>query len=1098
MGAGFMENRGFKTSEVRVVEASAGSGKTYALARRYVKLLLAGGSPELREPQRSILAITFSNKAAVEMKGRILDLLKKIALDGFRDKKEKDSLYEYLEAAGDLRAAASAAVDGILARYNFLQVQTIDSFINAVLSGCAFRLDISPSFHIKDDFRRYIAYGFDRMVDAAASQGKERDIFLRFLKQYIYLENRKSWIPRKDIISIISGLFEKSNSYGLPLLKYPKDPSGLIEKRRNIFELMLQLKPLLPEEINRVTWGTFIDKLSPDTDLMKIEKFWGPFSKDDLRMRKGARASAESEELWKRIKDEIAEYCEWSAYSRFNCYIDIFEGVRKNLAYLANRENVLFLHELNSRLHSLWEEGCVDVPELYYRLATRYRHFLIDEFQDTSVIQWQNLMPMAEEALSNGGSLFLVGDRKQGIYRFRGGDTSLMRKVPEAFSQFNIFTEVLNRNYRSSRAVVEFNNYVFSGGNLMKFLLSLSPEEGIPPEAGPVPEIFANAGQEPAIDPGMTGYVSVETAAGRNKEECSENIRVRVLEIIAELRSSGRFACSDIALLCRSNSEAGTVTSWLLEEGVPVESEKTLNIRDNALVKEIISLLKFLNSPVDNLSFASFLLGRIFPVASGIPAGSIRGFFFRLASGGERARESVYSPTQKTPGLSLGMNAQGEREGIKRGTASEEFRSSSRETPGFKPGELHYYREFQKEYPQVWKDLFEPFFKNVGLMPLYEMSVDIISRFSVTANFPGESGFVCGLLEIIKESEPECQGSPGIFLEWFANMPADKLNLHIPASGSVKVLTIHKSKGLEFPVVIIPFLEFRFKVGSRSAEGSDAFVYNAGSDAAHLVHLRSAEGVEFSPALKELYLREYYKAVGDELCAAYVACTRAACELYVIIPLAGAKKTNPAVDLLPAGGYTAGQRGEYRAHKEPSGTLLSLSVPRYGDWMGLLREEFPSGEELRNREAISEGELLHRLLSAVGISGGGSAPEEELDSASAALEDEPLKIEKARKKAMALLEAPATSWIFRRSGARVYCEKEIVMASGRSLRIDRLIEEENKILVVDYKSSRSGREGYLRQMKEYIGAAAGMYPGRQVSGVIVYMDSLETEAVRDG
>jgi len=1051
MGAGLMENRGFKTSEVRVVEASAGSGKTYALARRYVKLLLTGGSPALREPQRSILAITFSNKAAVEMKGRILDLLKKIALDGFRDKKEKDSLYEYLEASADLRAAASAAVDGILARYNFLQVQTIDSFINAVLSGCAFRLDISPSFHIKDDFRRYIAYGFDRMVDAAAAQGKERDIFLGFLKQYIYLENRKSWVPRKDIISIISGLFEKSSSYGLPLLKYPKDPSGLIEKRRYIFELMLQLKPLLPEGINRVTWGTFIDKLSPDTDLMKIEKFWGPFSKDDLRMRKGARASAESEELWKRIKDEIAEYCEWSAYSRFNCYIDIFEGVRKNLAYLANRENVLFLHELNSRLHSLWEEGCVDVPELYYRLATRYRHFLIDEFQDTSVIQWQNLMPMAEEALSNGGSLFLVGDRKQGIYRFRGGDTSLMRRVPEAFSQFNIFTEVLNRNYRSSRAVVEFNNYVFSGGNLMKFLLSLSPEEGIPPEAAAVPEIFANAGQEPAIDPGVTGYVSVETAAGGNKEECSENIRARVLEIIAELRSPGRFACADIALLCRSNSEAGTVTSWLLEEGVPVESEKTLNIRDNALVKEIISLLKFLNSPVDNLSFASFLLGRIFPAASGIPAGSIRGFFFRLASGGERARESVY-----------------------------------------------YYREFQREYPQAWKDLFEPFFKNVGLMPLYEMSVDIVSRFGVTANFPGESGFVCGLLEIMKESEPECQGSPGIFLEWFANMPADRLNLHIPASGSVKVLTIHKSKGLEFPVVIIPFMEFRFKVGSRSAEGSDAFVYNAGSDAAHLVHLRSAEGVEFSPALKALYLREYYKAVGDELCAAYVACTRAACELYVIIPLAGARKTNPAVDLLPAGGYTAGQRGECRAHKEPSGTLLSLSAPRYGDWMGLLREEFPSGEELRNREAIAEGELLHGLLSAVGISGGGSAPQEELDSACAALEEEPLKIEKARKKALALLEAPATAWIFRHSGARVYCEKEIVLASGRSLRIDRLIEEEKKILVVDYKSSRSGREGYLRQMKEYIGAAAGIYPGRQVSGVIVYMDSLETEAVQDG
>ncbi|NLE92030.1 MAG: UvrD-helicase domain-containing protein [Elusimicrobia bacterium] len=1042
-----MENRGFKTSEVRVVEASAGSGKTYALAGRYVKLLLSGVAP------RSILAITFSNKAAVEMKSRILDLLKRIALDSFRDEKSKKSLYDYLQASGDVRVAAFSALDGILAGYNFLQIQTIDSFINAVLSGCAFRLDISPSFRIKDDFRRYIAYGFDRMVDDAGVPGREREVLLRFLKQYIYLENRKSWIPRKDIISIISGLFEKSNSYGLPLAKYPVEPAELIKKRGDIFSLMLELKPLLSEGINMSTWRTFMEKLTPEAEQSKMERFWKPFSKEELKMRKGERAPAEAEALWGRIKKEISEYCEWSAYSRFNCYVDIFEGVRKNLSSLSRKENVLFLHELNSRLHLLWEEGNVDVPELYYRLATRYRHFLIDEFQDTSVIQWQNLLPMAEEALANGGSLFLVGDRKQGIYRFRGGDTSLMQAVPLSLSRFNVSPDVLNRNYRSGRVIVEFNNQVFSRENLGKFLSALSPQEtGGSPQAETVLDIFANAGQQASAGPEIPpGYVSIREECGDDKDACRENICVRTAEIIGEARESGRFGFEDMAVLCRSNSEAGRITASLLERGISVESEKTMNIRDNGLVREIVSLLAFLDSPLDNLSFASFILGRIFPAASGIPAGSLHDFFFRLAGARDRSA-----------------------------------------------GGLYYYREFQKEFPRAWKELFEPFFKNAGLMPLYEMAVDIVSRFSLSANFSEESGFICGLLELIKESEPECRGSAGIFLEWFALLPADRLNLRVPSSGSVKVLTIHKAKGLEFPLVIVPFMEFRFKTGSRGIEGTESFIFEAGKDSAHLVHLASREAFDFSPVLKSLHLREYYGAVGDELCAAYVACTRAVCELHVIIPVTG--KANPAAALFPPGGYAAGAPVKYRVNRVLPGGHLPLPPPRYGSWMELLREEFLSGEELKNREAIAEGETLHYLLSAVGSSDGRLSSEEELDAACAFLAEEEKRVGNARKKALALLQSDAAAWIFEGTsgGRRVYCEKEIVLASGRSLRIDRLIEEKDNIVVVDYKSSRAGRERYLDQIKEYIGAVSGIYPGRKVSGVIVYMDELETEAVGGG
>jgi ATP-dependent exoDNAse (exonuclease V) beta subunit len=289
----------------------------------------------------------------------------------------------------------------------------------------------------------------------------------------------------------------------------------------------------------------------------------------------------------------------------------------------------------------------------------------------------------------------------------------------------------------------------------------------------------------------------------------------------------------------------------------------------------------------------------------------------------------------------------------------------------------------------------------------------------------------------------------------------------------VKVLTIHKAKGLEFPLVIVPFMEFRFKTGSRGTEGTESFIFEAGKDSAHLVHQASRE-------------------------AAYVACTRAVCELHVIIPLTG--KTNPAATLFPPGGYAAGAPVKYRVNRVLPGGHLPLPPPRYGSWMELLREEFPSGEELKNREAIAEGETLHYLLSAVGSSGGRLSSGEELDAACAFLAEEERKVGNARKKALALLQSDAAAWIFAGTseGRRVYCEKEIVLASGRSLRIDRLIEEKDNIVVVDYKSSRAGREKYLDQIKEYIGAVSGIYPGRKVSGVIVYMDELETEAVGGG
>ncbi len=191
-------HRNFQFPQVCVVEASAGSGKTFELAKRYLQLLINPGLKIQEIPLRNILAITFSNKATIEMKQRILDFLKKIALDQFSSQEEKQEIFSGLGVEELLaRKKAFLILDELFRNYNFFQVQTIDSFINAILSACAFRLDLSANFRIKTDALDYLAYGLDILIDRAATDKKVAKAFADFLKQYLSLENKTGWFPKK-------------------------------------------------------------------------------------------------------------------------------------------------------------------------------------------------------------------------------------------------------------------------------------------------------------------------------------------------------------------------------------------------------------------------------------------------------------------------------------------------------------------------------------------------------------------------------------------------------------------------------------------------------------------------------------------------------------------------------------------------------------------------------------------------------------------------------------------------------------------------------------------------------------------------------------
>ncbi|MBI4845225.1 MAG: UvrD-helicase domain-containing protein, partial [Candidatus Omnitrophica bacterium] len=465
--------------EVYIVEASAGSGKTYELARRYIQLLINPSEHAGEIALKNILAITFTNKAAREMKERILELLKKIALNGFVSEQEKNDIFESLGVSEALACLKSREILQIMMRsFNYFQVQTIDSFINIILSGCALDLKLSANFRIKDAYRDYLKYGFDECVDGVKNNKNILKIFEGFLKQYIYVENKNSWFAKKDILDIIEALFYDLTVYAGGFKKSEVTFSEILKQKSLTYGLIAMFFKKCPKDGLHKKFLQSLERfLAENEENFDLKELGTYFEKDELALTKGALKPAGAIlKLWQQIRENLVQIAEKEAMSLFNCYIDIFELVYAEFKKFSIKDDVLFLSELNQQAKILFDSDNINVPELYYRLALRLKHYLIDEFQDTSKLQWHNLSLLINEALSGKGSLFYVGDKKQAIYRFRGGEVRLFDDLKRVYSGFDPKIVTLHKNFRSQKQIVEFNNHIFSKENLTRFINAQQPD----------------------------------------------------------------------------------------------------------------------------------------------------------------------------------------------------------------------------------------------------------------------------------------------------------------------------------------------------------------------------------------------------------------------------------------------------------------------------------------------------------------------------------------------------------------------------------------------------------------------------------------------
>lgn len=772
------------------VKASAGTGKTFELTRRFLELLLDSPIPPQREYLRQIVALTFTNKAAEEMKERVIRSLKERAL---RQK-------------GEVSQRATQWLELILENYDSFQVRTIDSFIFGLLKALIFELGQRPELEVVLDRDVMVEKAFDRLLQQVdwSDQGDPlRKLFEDVTKCYLELEKGGSLKVERRIRERIKDLFEFSS----PLVKHEEvDLEALENKGR---EVLLRFKTSLGVLSTR-----FLSKEEWEKEFKYPFSLYGKITK--IKNPLPPKAERYRQE-YLRIGDA---YLKAKAKERLKPYLVLLDRIREEVHRICLEEGLFLVGDWHRFLREHMEREGVEY--VLFKVGGPIRHFLLDEFQDTNREQWEVLRPLVENALSEGGSLFYVGDPKQAIYGWRGGDWRLLEEVFEkefpSVPASNRQKRVLEVNYRSHEEVVSFNNKLFclfsEQEGVERFLGVLFSDEDAKEAPPEVLEEFKEALIKNFSDVvqrsrGVTGgKVEVVVISG-NKEELKAKVREKFLTSLVRCwteRGGG------IAVLVRTNQEAEEVSAWIAEVGIPVVSENSLRLKNSKLVKGLICLLRFIDQPWDWTSLWGAFKAGLFEGLEGFPDEGIETFL---------------------------------------------------ETPkGKDPCEV-----LKALFPKGFKECLEPLMEGVVITP-YRLLWELMRRLKLFYRFQEEVPLLRRLLEVVFKAEMSGVNSVSSFLEFWNQKGAEE-RVGMPEEiRAVRVMTVHKAKGLEFPVVYVPFTDWTAKKGSYIEDGQGGIYYVTNPTAYDLRVLR---------------LKKWMEEVLENLNLLYVATTRAKEELYLYL-----------------------------------------------------------------------------------------------------------------------------------------------------------------------------------------------------------------------
>jgi ATP-dependent exoDNAse (exonuclease V) beta subunit len=1044
-----------------VYKASAGSGKTYTLVKEYLKLSLK--NPE-SDYYRKILAITFTNKAASEMKERVVKSLKEISApnlpEGTAAFLMKDLMTELGLKDYEVKERAKNMLTHILHNYSDLSISTIDKFTHRLIRTFAHDLRLPINFEVDMDQKNLLSKAVDLLISKIGTDENLTEILLNFAEEKA--ADEKNWHIERELKEFATTLMKDDGSEYVKRLQHLNskafsDIKNKIQLAINDFDNKLvnigknALQLISENNVDPACFAngersglpkyfTYLaNKISESyyptptvSSAINSDKWYAGKASETEKSKidsiKPQLLNLYNEAL-NLVNDFLNQYYLLKLINRHMYSLMVITEIEKTVSEIKKENNILHISDFNKIISEVIANE--PAPFIYERIGDRYNHYLIDEFQDTSVLQWQNLLPLLDNSLAEGNFNMIVGDGKQSIYRWRGGEVEQFSRLPEIFKKsekdflLEEREETLKRNYqeialennfRSKKEIVEFNNSFFN-----------AVSSTLHPNFHPIyHKLSQNFNPEKS-----GGLVQIDFIQENelSKDEFFERNCLMVFEKINSLVEDG-FQLKDIALLFRTNSTASVVAEYLTQNGINVVSSESLLICNSPEVSMLINALSYLSDPENKIVQAT-LVKQVFS-RKGIDSQELHKALVEISSDKKSASDFICS-------------------------SGHSFKQST-----------------------------------LTSLPLFELCEELTRVFEL--NNDGNS-YIEFFLETVFQYSRRYTATISEFLDWWEEQKTKKSVIIPEGVDAVNIMTIHKSKGLEFPVVIFPFANWK------TDNSRDSLWIDTASDPE--LNLPAAmvpsNKLLLETAFASVYETEKSKNVLDNLNILYVALTRPEERLYIITSRSRSKDLSKHFDcFLKTVGifeenktcYTFGE-GKYikGSHKKKQiAEPLQLSYTGNSNWYNKIKITGQSGFFEKNA-GTSYGILLHLALSKINSA-------EEIEGAVESLINEGyISKEEAEGIAIKLSEVLNDSQISRWyiPGKTSKNEADIILPDGAIYRPDRVIIEDNAATVIDFKTGVKNNKHH-RQLNQYAEALQQMGYSA-VNKFIVYTETLEVEQI---
>ncbi len=1022
---------------LKIYKASAGSGKTFRLTIEFIKTVLMKPADF-----KHILAITFTNKATNEMKSRILEVLFNLSTNNEKDD-YLDILKNELPSNINIQEQATKALHLILNDFSYFNVSTIDSFFQKLLRNFIRELNLRFDFTVELNTDQTKEEIYNRLIQRMADNKMLRDWITGMMNQK--LGNDKGWNLKNDILETTSEVFKEFFQQQKDKISFSAEELVEVKKTLDAYEkehlnIFAGHGKTFSEEIHRCGLeytdfyygkngiGGFFKKLEQVHDTKFIPEL-NSYARKTLDEKKwftktpNGITDADIEIFHNILLATVKDL------NRFGATLAGVLAVNKNfyqqgiLTFIydifkeyAAENNLFYLPQTGLLIRKII--GDSPQPIIYEKIGNYFNQMMIDEFQDTSDLQYLNFKPLIAEIISaEENSALVVGDVKQSIYRWRNANWNLLKEtIKEDFR--NYFEENnLQHNYRSAEAIVSFNNAFFQFSATQRDEISdTTVFSEIYPTKQDNFQIFTKPHQ---------GFVSLE---GLSKEDFKEKVPEKTIAFIKELQDNG-YKARDIALLVRRNIEANELANILIaaqmENDVNNESynfrfisNEALQLISSPVVNFLIDILRYLVLPANEL-----LLTQI------------------------------------------------------------------------KKNRIYLFDNKKNADPQIWlydQNLIDEILQKIDrcqaqreIVSLYELSQFIVKTFDLDT-LPDQLSFLKGVMDKIFEFENKNGNQPAEFLKWWDQNGRNFKVFFSPEQDAIQILTIHKSKGLQFPVVIIPFANWQFKKNESLWVKSDLPPFNGKY---FFVPASAIKNTVFD----EYARREELETLVDNLNMLYVAFTRPETVLKVFFNSEASKNYSSKwiTEFVSTHGETnIFEKGQLAApplqNKEETINSYQLHPVETTS-----REQ---GNFIFSRLAITptqgseqiQGEIIHNILQRIRT-----------------------KADIDRVLHQQDFSAPENSRIIRRFFDKgfesnlfsgwfsdewtVYNEHDLVNENGNIVRPDRLLIKENQAVIIDFKTGEQ-HPHYHEQIREYTSTIKQL-GFETVNGYLVYLSPFKIEQV---